>query len=218
MKEKLEELEPPVSPFHSVAQSSIRNDASSLAILNLPSIQLPPFDGNLAEWEQFRDRFTSIVRENNDLTDFARMHYLSSCLKDRARECMANLPVTADNFPIAWDTLTARYDNKRRLLNSHLASLLNLPRFTRESYADLQALSDQLNLAVASLKSLNRQPAELWDDILVFLATQNLDPSTRKAWNLKTSDQESTPSYSRSFAIYRIAHSGAGGTLSRAVR
>ncbi|XP_071581894.1 uncharacterized protein [Temnothorax nylanderi] len=195
MAECLEELEPVVSPNHSFAASTMRTDVSAFSLSHLSPICLPPFDGNYDEWEQFRDRFTALIRNNKELDDFSRMHFLSSCLKGRASECIANIAVTADNFEIAWQTLTMRYENKRRSLNAHLSSLLNLSVLSCESASELRALHDKVNIAVASLENLKRRPDELWNDMLVHIVAQKLDPLTRKAWNLKEGDRDDPPSY-----------------------
>ncbi|EZA55454.1 hypothetical protein X777_04753, partial [Ooceraea biroi] len=81
---------------------------------------LSPFDGKFEEWEQFRDRFQSLIIDNNELSNFARMHFLTSCLKGRALDCVSNLAVTGENFEAAWQALTARFESKRRLLTVHL--------------------------------------------------------------------------------------------------
>ncbi|XP_024872888.1 uncharacterized protein LOC112455302 [Temnothorax curvispinosus] len=195
MAECLEELEPVVSPNHSFAASTMRTDGSAFSLSHLPPIRLPPFDGNYDEWEQFRDRFTALIRKNKELDDFTRMHFLSSCLKGRAAECIANIAVTADNFEIAWQTLTMRYENKRRSLNAHLSSILNLSVLSRESASELRALNDKVNVAIASLENLKRRPDDLWNDMLVHIVAQKLDPVTRKAWNLKEGDKDDPPSY-----------------------
>lgn len=170
MAEWLEELEPVVSANQSLTSAPARYDAPTFSSAHLPPIRLPPFDGNYEEWEGFRDRFTALIRENKELNDFACMHFLTSCLKGRALECISNIPVTADNFEIAWRALVARYENPRRL---HLASLLNLGTITRESASELQLLCDKMNIAVASLRSLNRTPEALWNDMLVYVVVQN---------------------------------------------
>ncbi|XP_070170709.1 uncharacterized protein [Polyergus mexicanus] len=59
----------------------------------------------------------------------------------------------------------------------------------------MQTLNAKMNIAVASLKTLGRKPEELWDDILVHIIVQKLDPVTRKAWNVKISDTDALPSY-----------------------
>ncbi|XP_076660283.1 uncharacterized protein LOC143363603 [Halictus rubicundus] len=118
-----------------------------------------------------------------------------SSLTGRALECLGNLPVTADNFDIAWKALTARYENPRRLISSHLTSMLDLPALSRESASDLQNLRDRVSVIVASLKNLGRAPADLWNDFLVHIVSQKLDAPTRKAWKIKTGDDVQPPTF-----------------------
>lgn len=196
MADCLEELDPYVSPNQSFeAGHHSPGFTSAFALSHLPPINLPPFDGQYEEWESFRDRFTTLIINNKDLSNFSRMHFLVSCLKDRALDCVKELSVTANNFDIAWRMLIARFENKRRLINAHMSTLLNLPVASRESALELQATRDKLNNAVAALDKLNRSPEELWSDILVSLGSQKLDNQTRKAWNLKFSEDRSPLSY-----------------------
>ncbi|EFN89599.1 hypothetical protein EAI_08590, partial [Harpegnathos saltator] len=188
MAEVLEELEPPVSPNQSINASYARHAQSAFSQPHLPPIQLAPFDSTLTDWEQFRDRFSAIIIENKDLNDFSRMHYLSSCLRGRASECIANLTIAADNFKIAWDAVKARYDNKRRLLSVHMSTLLSLPTLSRESVSDLQSLRGQITVTVAALRNLQRSNDQLWNEIFVHIGSQGSDPVTRKAWNLRTTE------------------------------
>ncbi|XP_024893753.1 uncharacterized protein LOC112468697 [Temnothorax curvispinosus] len=134
------------------------------------------------------------------------MHYLSSSLKSRALETIANIAITADNFQVAWNTLKARFENKRRLLTNHLSTLLGLSALSLESASDLQTLYDKINIAVSSLRKLNRSPEDLWNDFLVHLLTQKLDAATRKAWNLQTSNVDSPPAFAdlKKFVTSRI--------------
>ncbi|XP_032688995.1 uncharacterized protein LOC116852593 [Odontomachus brunneus] len=193
MAEVLEELEPPVSPNQSTDLSYTRASHSAYSLAHLPPIQMAPFDGNVAEWEHFRDRFSALIIGNKDLNDFAKMHFLVSFLRGRALECIANLSVTADNFAVAWNALRTRYDNRRRLLSVHLSILLNLPGLSRESVTELQALRGTITMTIASLNNLQRSSDDLWNDFLVHLVSQRLDPITRKAWNLRSSETDDPP-------------------------
>lgn len=196
MTDCLEELEPLVSPTQPCANSTrVRSEASALSGAHLPSIQLPPFDGNHDEWEQFRDRFKTLIIDNRDLTDFTRMHFLSSCLRGCARDAISHISITADNFEVAWATLISRFESKQRALHKHFSTIHNLTELTRESASDLHGLCDKMTSAVAALNKLGRSPSELWNDILVYNLVKNLDPVTRKAWKLKVGANEAPPSY-----------------------
>jgi hypothetical protein len=116
------------------------------------------------------------------------MHFLSSSLTGRALESIRSIPITADNFEIAWKTLVSRYENKRRLVEMHVSAPYNLPSVFRESASELIELRDKANRAIGSLKNLDRSSTEILSDILVYSVTQKLDPATRKAWKLKGGD------------------------------
>ncbi|XP_026830319.1 uncharacterized protein LOC105279648 [Ooceraea biroi] len=195
MTECLEELEPPVSPANSTEISFTRANPSAFSLSHLPPIKLPPFDGKFEEWEQFRDRFQSLISENKELSNFSRMHFLASCLKGRALESIADLSITGDNFDIAWKTLTSRFESKRRILNVHLSAILNLTSLTRESSSELHSLRDRVRVAVSALRHIDRTPEDLWNDVLVHSVVQRLDSVTRKAWNVKTSDSDEPPHF-----------------------
>ncbi|XP_076660066.1 uncharacterized protein LOC143363353 [Halictus rubicundus] len=181
-----------VSPSNSPSDGQA---CPSVPDIQLPRINVPQFDGKYEDWEAFRDKFSALIIQNPKLHDVTRLHYLVSALTGRALDCIGNLSVTADNFQIAWKTLSARYDNPRRIITAHLSSLQNLPALSRESAADLQTLCDRVCFIVDSLKRLGRKPEELWNDILVHQVSQKLDTPTRKAWKLKIGDDVTPPSF-----------------------
>ncbi|XP_071652908.1 uncharacterized protein [Temnothorax longispinosus] len=163
---------------------------------HLPKINLPSFDGSLEKWESFRDRFMSMIQNDQNLSNVERMHYLFSCLKGDASNALTHLAITETNFPIAWQILVSRYENKRRLISIHLHTLCNLPSLNSETAKDLRDLRDKTNMAIQALKNLGCS-IEYWDDIIVFLVSQKLDKSSRKAWELKLiSDTVDFPTYS----------------------
>lgn len=155
MNECLEELEPIVSPNPSMNSTAINFESSSLSLRHLPPIKLPPFSGNLEEWENFRDRFNSLIILNKELSDFTRMHFLASSLTGRARDVIASLSITADNFEVAWKALAARFENKRRLIENNVSILYNLPNLPRESSSELHALRDKSEKAIVALRKLD---------------------------------------------------------------
>ena len=201
MTEWLETLEPPVSPNRSILHenSFARSESTSLsiqiALKHLPTIKLPPFTGNFADWESFRDRFTALIIENKDLSNFSRMHFLASSLSGPALEAISSIPITANNFSVAWKELRNRFENKRKLIEIHISTLYNLPEMSRESAVELHSLRDKANRAISALRSLGRSSEEMLSDILTYFVTQKLDKSTRRAWKLKGSSDTEPPSF-----------------------
>lgn len=195
MNERLEELEPVVSHDRTFNLTLPPCESTSFSVNHLPPIKLPPFDGNPDEWESFRDRFQSLISNNKELSDFSRMHFLVASVTGGAREALSGISVTAENFQIAWKALEGRYENKRRLIEIHVAALYNLPKITRESASDLHALCDKTERAISALKNLERSPENIMSDILVYFLFQKLDPATRRAWKLKNADSKDPPTY-----------------------
>lgn len=110
------------------------------------------------------------------------MHFLASSIIGRALESIRTIPITADNFDIAWKTLVSRYENKKRLIEAHVSALHNLTSVSRENAIELNVLRDKANHAIASLKNLGRSSDEILNNILVYHVSQQLDHATRKTW------------------------------------
>jgi hypothetical protein len=153
MAECLEELEPPASASSVASPVQRFFDPSSFSLSHLPPIKILPFSGKPEEWESFHDRFRSLIIENKDLNAFARMHFLASSVSDNALDSIKTVPITADNFEIAWQILVSRY-NKRRLIDVHVSSLFNLPHVTHESASELSDLRDKANRIAEKVRSL----------------------------------------------------------------
>lgn len=170
------------------------SDVPSHATLNLPKITLPSFDGSYDKWESFRDRFQSIIGCESSLSNVQRLHHLFSCLKGETSAAVEHIQLTSDNFTVAWQILSSRYENKRRLINTHLNKLFTLLSVNQKSAQDLRTLRDTVNSAIAALKNLEH-PVQQWSDILVFLVTQKLDKSSREAWEIKVGNTMEYPAY-----------------------
>lgn len=194
MTERYQQLTQPEadqSQGSAAANSSLKTPKANP---QLPRISLPKFSGDFVDWETFHDHFRSVVLENEDLSDIARMHYLLSCLKGDASDLVRTLPITDANFKIAWNVLLQRHDNKRRLIHEHLHVLNTLPLVSSESAFDLTTLRDKTSMAIRTMKNLGR-PVEHFSDFLVYLVSQRLDKAMRKAWELHLGNAIDYPSY-----------------------
>ncbi|XP_032684056.1 uncharacterized protein LOC116850187 [Odontomachus brunneus] len=161
MSEILEELEPPVSPSNDSIQSGqFRSNVAALSLAQLPHIRLPPFDGNLEEWEQFRDRFSSLIIQNPDLNNFARMHFLSSCLRGQALNSLES---------------ASELQSLRDCANIAVTSLAQLPRSPDELWSDIlvhiivQKL-DPVTKKAWRLKTIDQLEPPSFKDLSAFLA------------------------------------------------
>lgn len=160
----------------------------------LPQLNLPTFDGSHSEWMQFKDLFESMVISNSNLSPVWKLHYLKQSLTGNASPLLKNTLLTNDNFQKAWDSLVSFYENKRLLVNSALQSLVSLKRMSKESSSELETLYTSSTQIYRSLETLGR-PVSSWDDILVFLIAQKLEPETVKAWEQHLGSSQEPPSW-----------------------
>ncbi|XP_077262593.1 uncharacterized protein LOC143897662 [Temnothorax americanus] len=83
--------------------------------IRLPKIALPQFAGDLALWLSFIVLFNTAIHENDSVSAIEKFQYLLASLSEEALGVVKNLPLTAENYVIAYHALLARYQNKRKL-------------------------------------------------------------------------------------------------------
>lgn len=160
----------------------------------IPKLTLPKFAGVQAEWESFKDLFSSIIVENGDVPLVEKLQHLLNCLEGDAARCVEGLTVTAANFELAWEKLIRRYDNKNLRLASHMQALLHLPLVKYKSASGLKKLLDTAEREIKGLTSL-RCPVEHFDIWLVHLIVEKLDSDTRESWEISQENKTEFPKY-----------------------
>ncbi|XP_023312589.1 uncharacterized protein LOC111692721 [Anoplophora glabripennis] len=147
----------------------------------LPILKLPSFSGVLDKWLEFRDVFISLVENNASLDEIQKFYYLKSCLEGEAAQLIESISVTAENYSVAWLTLTERYENKRLIVFNYLQTLFDFPVLTKENSVQLRNMFDVFSKNLRVLKNLG-QPTEKWDIIIVHLLVSKFDNRTRRDW------------------------------------
>lgn len=163
---------------------------------SLPRISLPHFSGDYHTWRSFHDLFSSIVVNNSELTDVERMHYLKTSLSGEAAQLVINLPVSGDTFALAWETLIARYENKRVLISAQLDKLFNIKPLQTKSAHGLRMLLATVIESTGALRALSC-PMDAWDSLLLHFLVRRLDPNTREAWEMKHGSSTSYPTFTQ---------------------
>ncbi|XP_050065960.1 uncharacterized protein LOC114132842 [Aphis gossypii] len=164
------------------------NNANSNRALTLPKVELPKFDGNAVQWCTFRDMFVSLVHNNNVLTDIERFHYLISALSGSPLMIVKSVPLTAENYDIAWRALNDQYDNKRHLITAHLDKLFAFERIQRESVPALMSFISTFRENVAAIKALGVD--DLSGFLLFYIGARVLDTDTRRLFEEYISTDE----------------------------
>lgn len=149
----------------------------------LPKISIPKFSGDYASWPPFRDLFSSMIIENDDILAVEKLHYLKSNVSGDASRLIANFAVTANNFTLAWEALVSRYDNRRVLITSYLDQIFTLGLIATKSSSKLKELLSTVKESLGGLRMLDA-PVDSWDLFIVHFMTTRLDSESREAWEL----------------------------------
>ncbi|XP_050303785.1 uncharacterized protein LOC126741423 [Anthonomus grandis grandis] len=169
----------------SSSQAGVRVVANS----KIPDFALPSFHGNYESWYSFKDVFSSIVGNKQDISDIDKLLILKSCCKDDAKKLIDSIELTSDNYTIAFELLMKRYENRRAIINTHVNKILfDLPNVQKESSFHLRKLLDTLHQHLAALEKL-KLPVRQWDVLLIPIIVQKLDDRTKREWENKQTEQ-----------------------------
>ncbi|UYV69062.1 hypothetical protein LAZ67_6002216 [Cordylochernes scorpioides] len=181
--------------IHNDANLPLSNNAVNKNYANLPKLELPFFDGKLENWISFSNVFKTTIIDNSQLTNIVKLQYLKTCLKGKALILVNHIPITENNFVLAWDLLEKRYDNKRDLIFNLIQRLIDLPKLTIESSTQLLFLVDNSCEIIRSLETLGYKLDELSDIIIGKILSDKLDKTTKRSWNM-TVDNNRIPTCS----------------------
>ncbi|XP_043498399.1 uncharacterized protein LOC122521621 [Polistes fuscatus] len=131
----------------------------SLENYRIPAVQLPRFDGQHEEWPSFV--------------------YLKSCLSGTTAEKIRALEITADNYPIAWKTLTDYYNDPLILINNYVQAILEGPPINDDFPESLIAASDALNANYGALLAIKKS---FVDQFAISAHLSRVNSATRLRW------------------------------------
>ncbi|KAJ8947181.1 hypothetical protein NQ317_019605 [Molorchus minor] len=152
--------------------------------IKLPPIEIPKFDGQVKNWPAFYDLFKSLIHNNRDLSNVERYQYLVSSLSKEVLASVKTLPILDQNYNIFFDTLIARYENKRVLLNTYWQSIFNASRANN----DALSLRNLLDVFSENLAALDQYKIDMWDFTKFNLLLQKVDAATNKRFEVSFSD------------------------------
>ncbi|XP_062713158.1 uncharacterized protein LOC134290134 [Aedes albopictus] len=161
----------------------------SASQVRLPDVKLPVFDGQLENWLNFHDLFLSLVHSSADLSNIQKFYYLRSSLSNAALQLIQTIPISAKNYPVAWNLLLDHFQNTARLKQSYVDNLFEFATLKRESSAELHNLVEKFEANVKVLQQLGER-TDHWDLLLIRMLSSRLDPTTRRDWEEHSSSQQ----------------------------
>ncbi|XP_061401529.1 uncharacterized protein LOC133337309 [Musca vetustissima] len=170
--EELEEIEERMNTKIQAMIGKLCGAKEEAHAVELKSIEIPSFNGNVEEWSSFHDLFKKMIDGNMQLSDVEKLYYLTTNLKGEALRLVQHLQITDANYKAAWELLEKRY---RRILFTRLVDkILDHPNINSQSAFSLRKLLDSVNESVHALKAMVI-PLDLADTILDRIIIRKLD-------------------------------------------
>lgn len=150
--------------------------------ISLPKLDLPTFNGsNLLQWILFRDLFVATIHSDKSLSPIRKFLYLRNSLRDQALSVISSLPISSENYGLAWDLLNDRYNNPSVLTDSYLEALISLKNITRDNPSGIRNFAISVKEYLGALSQLG-VPVQHWDVLLLFLFRKKMDRHLIERW------------------------------------
>ncbi|XP_066906094.1 uncharacterized protein [Halyomorpha halys] len=133
----------------------------------LPTINIPVFSGDIADWQTFKETFKSLIHSRNDIDDVQKFHYLKSVLKGSAMQNISAISISPVGYRQAWESLTKKYDSERIQATFYLTKILNFKPLVKGDISNLEGFSavvvERLTPAQARFERLSTLGLRLLD-------------------------------------------------------
>lgn len=166
--------------YQSNVSGSRRNNERNYRSFKLPEIALPSFSGKYDEWLDFRRQFESLIKNDTRISESMKFLYLRSCLKGDAK----SLQCPEEKFEALWTALVNTYENKRYIINKHIAELRNIKVMTRNSGTDLREIINSCKKHVRAFLSFDFEMNPLNEAFLIQIVAEKIDYVIRNDYEL----------------------------------
>ena len=113
--------------------------------VKLPKLDVPTFDGDILNWNQFWEQFCVSVDSRMNLSDAEKLVYLQQAVKKGlARSTIDGLSQTGDNYKEALTCLKSRYDRPRLIYRTHVQKIVDTLSLIDGNGKELRRLHDTI--------------------------------------------------------------------------
>jgi hypothetical protein len=109
---------------------------------------------------------------------------LLAALKDEAKALIVNLPITNENFNVAWGLIQQRYNNVKLIAMQHVGQLFQTPETKKGDATSLRQLINFIVSNINAVEALNLNTS-LQTLMLNHIFLAALDADTHRAWELR---------------------------------
>nr|XP_024219403.1 uncharacterized protein LOC112211611 [Halyomorpha halys] len=159
----------------------------------LPTINIPSFSGDIADWQNFKETFKSLIHNRHDLDDVLKFHYLKSVLKGPAMQNISAISISPVGYRQAWESLTKKYDSERIQATFYLTKILNFKPLVKGDLSNLEGFSAVVVESASALLKLGLN--DLPGFILSTLGLRLLDRKTKEDFEREYGSKPELPTW-----------------------
>ncbi|KAK6761274.1 hypothetical protein RB195_022365 [Necator americanus] len=146
---------PANSSFESASDAELRTRK-----LELPTLPVPTFSGNIWEWDNFWSLFDANIH-SQPLSGLFKFNCLLNALKGDAHAVVNKFQVSLENYEKALKFLKAKYGNSEELVN-RLIDRIDRMSLRSTSLRDQRTLFEELQVIVSQLRQKGEHVGSQW--------------------------------------------------------
>lgn len=183
-----------VKPYQKESTSTPAHaNTSPSKALKLPPLTLKAFSGLPDQWLSFQGLFEASIHKNDKLNDTEKFQYLITSLEGEPLNLIKNLPITEENYIVAWELLKNRYQNNRRMIIHYVNNLIDLSNITSGNSKAIRTFLSKFQENTQALEALKHEVRKN-NIILSTMLLRKLDGELRKKFEDCREDSQKIPS------------------------
>lgn len=132
---------------------------------------------------------------NDNISLIEKFTYLKTSISGDAAQLIKHINNTEQNYETAWTTITNRYNNDRRLVDTYLQIMCNQPKVKSESAVGLKKLHDTTMECIHAMTNLKIDTTQC-DFLLNFIIMQKIDRETKRLYEQSLSEPKKIQQFS----------------------
>nr|XP_041632248.1 uncharacterized protein LOC121502617 [Drosophila kikkawai] len=162
--------------------------------LNMPQMSVPKFSGACVDWPGYYDAFTSLIHNNNNLSNVQRLHFLKESLPVGRDNDIRQMQLTETNYAVAWGMMIKRYNNPRLVFSHHMNAIYALPRLQKDNTDSIRSMLSTVNVCLAAFRRVQALDGERQHWLAHYIAAK-LPKETHNAWEHHQGSGATVPTY-----------------------
>ncbi|XP_036342826.1 uncharacterized protein LOC118752082 [Rhagoletis pomonella] len=151
--------------------------------VKLEPLAIPIFDGTMQNWLAFKDAFEMLVHKT-DYPEAYKLGKLRQAVSASAVPLVGS--VYSGGYAELWTALKERFDNRKRLAETHVSRLLNIKPTSEDTSQAILLIVDTVHESMRALRVMGL-PVATWDAVVVPIVAAKLSIATQREWSMSCS-------------------------------